>query len=319
MSPTVSIVMPCYNAAAHLPQSLGSVLTQTSPDWELIAIDDGSRDDTLELLRGQTDPRLRVFSQLNSGVSAARNAGLRHAHGEYVAFLDADDTWSPTFLKKLVAALRAEPDAALAYCGWQNVGLPGARGQPFIPPDYETPDKRETLFSGCRWPIHAAMTRREAVMLAGGFDPRLKNAEDYALWLEIAGTNPIVRVPEVLAFYHFHSGAQASANRARAALQLLGAQRAYLARHPHFLSQLGLSRQREILYGNLLRTGLDCYWKRDLEAARPIFRTVMRNGFGTPSDWKYMLPALMPLKLHQALLSAFESKDEQYRDSSNKP
>src|SRR5574338_422820 len=184
-SPVVSIVMPCYNAARHLATSIGSVQAQTLTDWELIAVDDGSTDDTLDRLQTLAAPRIVVHAQPNRGVSAARNAGLQLARGEYVAFLDADDTWTPDFLASMVAALAARPDAVLAYCGWQNLGLEGGRGAPFVPPDYETPDKAATLFAGCRWPIHAAMTRRAALLAAGGFSPTLKNAEDFHLWLKV--------------------------------------------------------------------------------------------------------------------------------------
>jgi glycosyltransferase involved in cell wall biosynthesis len=302
MIPAISIVMPCYNAAAHLPESVGSVLAQTFAGWELIAIDDGSSDGTLAWLQAQTDPRIRLYSQANQGVSAARNAGLARARGEYVAFLDADDTWDFCFLSNMLAALNACPDAVLAYCGWQNRGLPGDRGQPFVPPDYENPAKVETLFAGCRWPIHAALIRREAVLAAGGFDPSLKNAEDYALWLQVATSAPIVRVPEVLAFYHFHDGAQASSNRARAALHHLRAQQRYLDEHPDFEASIGKEKARKLMLNELLNRGYACYWKRDLAAARQIFRMVMRNGHGTLQDWRHMLPAWLPEPWHKRLI-----------------
>lgn len=302
MPQLVSIVMPCYNAAAHLPTSVGSVLAQTFPDWELITIDDGSSDTTLTWLQAQTDERIRPLSQANLGVSAARNAGLALARGRYVAFLDADDTWTTNFLATMVAALEASPEAVLAYCGWQNLGLPGGRGEPFVPPDYETAAKAETLFAGCRWPIHAALVKREAVLAANGFDPTLTNAEDYALWLNVATTAPIVRVPEVLAFYHFHGGAQASTDHARAALQHWQAQQQYLARHPDFIDALGAAHVRTLTSGELLKRGYACYWQRKLPAARQIFRAVMKQGYGTLSDWKYMLPAWLPESWHRWLI-----------------
>jgi glycosyltransferase involved in cell wall biosynthesis len=302
MNPAVSIIMPCHNAAAHLPSSVGSVLAQTFSDWELVAIDDGSSDGTLIWLQAQVDPRIRVHAQTNQGVSGARNVGIDLARGRHVAFLDADDTWHPTFLEKMRAALDSCPDAVLAYCGWKNVGLPGGRGEPFVPPDYENAAKAETLFAGCRWPIHAALVRRDAVLAANGFDPVLKNAEDYALWLRVATSAPIVRVPEVLAFYHFHGGTQASSNKARAALHHLHAQQRYLDQHSEFQAALGKSRVREVMLGELLKRGYDGYWQRDLPAARQIFRAVMRHGYGTFSDWKYMLPALLPLSWHRRLI-----------------
>ncbi len=302
MNPVISIIMPCYNAATHLPESMGSVLAQTFADWELIAVDDGSSDGTLAWLQTQTDSRIRICSQKNQGVSAARNAGLVQARGDYVAFLDADDTWAPDFLEIMRAALQACPDAVLAYCGWQNLGLPGERGEPFVPPDYENAAKAETLFAGCRWPIHAALVKRKAVLAAGGFDARLRNAEDYALWLQVATAAPIVRVPEVLAFYHFHDGGQASANKARAALHHLHAQRGYLARHPDFRTSLGGKKARALMLGELLARGYICYWKRELPAARQIFRAVMKQGYGTLADWKYMLPAWLPESWHKKLI-----------------
>ncbi|MDP1680582.1 MAG: glycosyltransferase [Burkholderiales bacterium] len=306
-APTVSVVMPCYNAAAHLPAAVDSLRAQTFRDWELIAIDDGSEDQTLVWLRSQNEPRLRVETQANQGVSAARNAGLRLARGRYIAFLDADDAWAANFIEKMVEALESHPDAALAYCGWQNVGLPGQRGEPFTPPDYETPEKLETLFAGCRWPIHAAMARLDAVRVMGGFNPLLKNAEDYALWLELAGRGPLVRVPAVLAFYNFHGLGQASSNRAQAALQLLAAQQDFIRRHPEFEQRIGGS-VRGIVYGQLLLAAYEAYWGRDLHTARVLFRRVMRSGYGSATDWRYMLPSLLPRPLHALLIRIFERR-----------
>lgn len=304
MSASISIVMPCFNCAAHVAASIGSVLAQTFADWELIVVDDGSTDASASIVAAIDDPRVRLIRQANSGVSAARNLALRETGGEFIAFLDADDTWAPTFLAKMTTALDAQTHAVLAYCGWQNLGLPGERGAPFVPPDYETPAKLETLFASCRWPVHAALTRSAAIVAAGGFNPRYANAEDYALWLEVAGAAPIVRVPEVLAFYRFHADSQASGNRARAALQHLAAQEDYLTRHPNFAVQLGRNRQRDLLYGNLLRKGYENYWKRDLPAARAIFRRVMRAGYGDAKDWLYMLPAVLPMAIQKSLLQA---------------
>ena len=302
MTPIVSIIMPCYNAANHLSASVGSVLAQTFADWELIAVDDGSSDDTLAWLQAQTDTRIHTRSQPNQGVSAARNAGLTAARGDYVAFLDADDTWSPGFLGAMLTTLQAHPDAILAYCGWQHLQPSGNHGEPFIPPNYETPHKAEALLASCRWPIHAALVKRDAVLAANGFDPLLKNAEDFALWLRVGTTAPIVQVPKVLAFYHLHEGEQASDNQARAALQHWQAQLKYLGEHPAAMARLDPSYIRDLTLGELLRRGYACYWKRDLPAARQIFRTVMKQGYGTLRDWKYMLPAWLPESWHRWLL-----------------
>lgn len=309
MSPhTVSIIMPCYNAASHLLRSVGSVQAQTFSDWELVVVDDGSTDRSREVLEdcARNDARIRIISQPNGGVSRARNRGLESAHGGLIAFLDADDDWSPDFLARMTAALQAQPDAVLAYCGWQNIGLSGGRGQPFVPPDYETADKREKLFAGCRWPIHATLTRREAVTAAGGFDTALKNAEDYAMWLRIAGCAPITRVAEVLAFYHFHSDTQASSAHARAALDFADAQLDYLADHPDFPATLGNGRVRHMVFGTLLTRGNECFWKRNLTDARLIFRRVMAARYGRATDWLRMLPALLPERAYCRLIGTLD-------------
>lgn len=301
--PPISVIMPCLDCARHMPSSVGSLLAQTYPDFELLIVDDGSTDNSAGIANGFGDDRIRVLRQSNSGVSSARNLGLSQARGEYVAFLDADDTWAPDFLEHMSQALDNAPDAVLAYCGWQNVGLPGPSGMPYVPPDYETPQKARTIFTSCPWPIHAALVRRSAAMAAGGFDVNLKNAEDFALWLKLAIPARVVRVPEVLAYYHFHGSGQASGNRARAALQHWHAQMGYLHENPGFLSLLGRQQARQITLGELLKRGYACYWERDLTAARQIFRVVLTHGYGTFRDWKYMLPSLLPLSLHRFMVS----------------
>jgi glycosyltransferase involved in cell wall biosynthesis len=305
MTPDISVIMPCLNSAEHVRASVASALAQTFSDIELLVVDNGSVDDTISVVRSVDDSRIRLLREPRRGVSAARNLGIAAARGRFIAFLDSDDSWAPECLANLYSALCSENDAVLAYCGWQNIGLSGPRGEPFIPPDYETPDKRVVLFAGCRWPIHAALVQRNAVVAAGGFDTSLTNCEDYALWLEIAGSRRIVRVPEVLAFYHFDREDQASRDRARTALHQLRAQAKYLKAHPEFEAALG-ERRRQLTVGILRDRGFECYWRRDLRGARILFRKVLQLGYASPQDWKYLLPALLPYRIHRFLVQSFE-------------
>ncbi len=302
----ISVIMPCYNAAAHLNKSIQSVLQQTFKDIELIVVNNGSTDESMQLLQNIRDFRLRIIAESNKGVCSARNRGLTEAKGNYIAFIDSDDTWRPDCLEKLYSALRKDRKAVLAYCGWQNIGLPGGKGKPYTPPDYETENKHEHLLRDCPWPIHAALTIKSAIEFAGGFDERLTNAEDYKLWLQIAWFYKIVKVPEVLAFYHFHSGPQATKNRAKAAKEHWSVQREFLQKHRDISKKIGFRRIRELTHGELLKRGYICYWERDLDSARQIFRTVMKQGYGMLKDWKYMVPALFPLSLHSTLIRLVE-------------
>ncbi len=306
MSDKISIIMPCYNAEAFILRGIRSALGQTYKNIELIVIDDGSKDNSLQLINGIYDEKITVMSQTNRGVCAARNRGLSLATGKYIAFLDADDEWLPDCLEKLFSAIQSTPEAVLAYCGWQNVGLPGGQGMPYIPPDYEAEGKLEHLLRSCPWPIHVALTLKTAIDSEGGFDERYSNAEDYKLWLHIVSFSGIVRVPEVLAFYQFHEGQQASKDLANAAYQQWLVQKEFIEKYNEVVRQLGYSRIRQLTIGGLLKSGYVCYWERNLEAARQIFRLVMKQGYGTLNDWKYMLPSLLPMSLHRAIIRLFE-------------
>jgi glycosyltransferase involved in cell wall biosynthesis len=294
--------MPCFNGAACLRESIASALAQTYREIELIVIDDGSTDESPKILSESNDSRIRVLTQSHSGVCVARNRGLRTARGEFVAFLDADDAWHPACLERLHAALEKEQDVALAYCGWQNLGLPGPRGEPFIPPNYERPDKIATLIESCRWPIHAALTRQTAIAQAGSFDERYATSEDFFFWLKIACKSKICLVPEVLAYYHHHLRPRATDDSLCVARNHWLVQKEFLRLNPDILQTLGLRKARELTDGLLLKNAYVRYWKRDLLAARELFRLVMKTGYGDFHDWLYMLPALLPMRLYRLLI-----------------
>lgn len=113
--PSVSVILPAYNAAASIGDSIAAALGQGLRDFELIVVDDGSTDATPEILRGLSDPRLKVLTQPNRGSYPARNAGIRAASGEFIAFLDADDLWTSDKLESQLTALRGQPQAGVAY------------------------------------------------------------------------------------------------------------------------------------------------------------------------------------------------------------
>jgi glycosyltransferase involved in cell wall biosynthesis len=312
MTPSVSIVMPCFNAERHLEKSVGSVRAQTYADWELVMVDDGSTDSTWRLLEklAADDGRIRIFRQANAGAAAARNRALRESRGLFTAFLDADDTWDPSFLQSMVDALNANPGAGIAYCGWQNIGLGNGRDKPYVPPDYEADNKIESLLRSCPWPIHGALVRSQIITNAGHFDETMSSCMDFDLWLRLGTNHRLVRVPRVLAYYYHHGDGQITGNRARIALNHWRAQRKFLRANPSLRDKLGARRIAQLTSGELLYRGYSSYWARDLPAARKIFRVVMQQGYGSLKDWKYMLAALLPEAWHRKLIFSREKAKE---------
>ncbi|RBP40583.1 polysaccharide deacetylase [Roseimicrobium gellanilyticum] len=200
--PEISVVMPARDASRTLKESVASLQAQTFQTWELIIVDDGSSDGTGDMARelsGQ-DSRIRCFSQEHAGVSHARNRGLAQAAGEWVLFLDSDDTIAPNHLEVMLAAAR-EHAVDMVVCGYaRSVGPEGE-----IFEGERTPISRDgcvELAASAHFPIHAAITRRELIVKAGGFDPSLEACEDWDLWLKVAGQGvTLATVPQSLAIY----------------------------------------------------------------------------------------------------------------------
>ncbi len=184
----VSVVIPVFNGAVTVASAIDSALAQRfDGSVEIVAINDGSSDGTREVLRGYGD-RIRVINQPNTGVSAASNRGVRESNGEFVAFLDADDSWMPEKLARTVPILRANPDIALVYHDGLEVDSAGRvvktsyyPGGPIAPPSLED----LLCFDSPRQFIlkDSVVMRREIFERCGGFCESLPCGEDKFLWL----------------------------------------------------------------------------------------------------------------------------------------
>lgn len=304
----ISVIMPCFNAEPYLEEAVDSVIGQSYANVELVVIDDGSSDNSVKILErlAQEHPgRIRLLFQANMGPYHARNFGLQHAQGEFIAFLDADDWWTLDCLEKLHSAL-INTNSVLAYCGWQNVGAIDRSNDPYVPPDYEQGDKAEQfLRAAAPWPIHAALTRREAITSLGSFDTHWSTCMDYDLWLRIAVANHIVLVPEAMAFYrHKVSGQITSKQWVQAENSWLVKQK-FVHNHPELVAHLSPNKLSQLIDGGFLQRGYQAYWRRDLVTSWHVFRKVLRHGCWKLPDLKYLLPALLPewayVKLVQTL------------------
>ncbi len=172
-APLVSVIIPAYNVAAFISETLGSVLAQTFSDYEIIVINDGSPD--TEALEHALEPyrdRIVYLKQENQGAGAARNAGLRVARGEYVAFLDGDDIWLSQLLHEQVALIESEPGFDLVYADAINFGDPFSAGRSSMETN---PSSGEVTFekllcADCNVVTSAVVARREPIMRIGLFD-----------------------------------------------------------------------------------------------------------------------------------------------------
>jgi glycosyltransferase involved in cell wall biosynthesis len=191
-----SVIIPAFNRAAFLREAIDSVLAQTEKDFELIVVDDGSTDHTRELVAEYGD-RIRYFFQPNAGVSAARNLGIRHAAGKFVAFLDSDDLWLPQKLARQMQWMAAHPHLLLCYTGeiWIRRGvrvnqkLIHAKAGGWIYP---------LCLPRCIISPSSVLMRRELFAAVGLFDEQLPVCEDYDLWLRIASRFEVSYIAEPL-------------------------------------------------------------------------------------------------------------------------
>lgn len=183
--PLVSVIIPAYNVAEYIADTVRSVLAQTYTDYEIIVVNDGSTDATeaaLEPLCG----RITYLKQPNAGPSAARNTALAQARGRYIALLDGDDLWVPDYLEKMVGRLEAEPSLDLIFADAVLFGDPQSEGRLFSArhPASEPVTFERVLTRECNVCI-AAVFRREWTERVGGFDPQFRGVEDFDLWLRM--------------------------------------------------------------------------------------------------------------------------------------
>ena len=200
----VSVIIPVYNGEKTIEQTISSVLNQTLTDFELIIINDDSKDGTLEIVHQIKDPRIKVFSYARSGVSASRNYGIAHACSEFVAFLDADDLWTPDKLEAQLKVLQENPQAGVAY-SWTNCIDESGK---FLRPAshisasgnvYEKLLLTNFLDSGSN-----LLVRREAFNEVGVFDESVSPAEDWDMWLRLAARYHFVAVPSPQVLYRVY-------------------------------------------------------------------------------------------------------------------
>jgi glycosyltransferase involved in cell wall biosynthesis len=228
---TVDVIIPAFNASKYLPAALESVGSQTFEDWQIVLVDDGSTDNTAEVVAPFIDrfgPKLRYIRQENHGMSAARNTAIRASTSELIALLDADDVWIPSRLAESVQAFAAQPRAGIAYglitymdqegrplgTFEGNVGHAEGRIAPYI------------YMRKVELPCVTVTIRRACIDEVGLFDETMRSTEDRDLWLRIALRHEVAFIPKVLAYYRTSPGS-VSTNAQR----MLQAQLQFIRKH----------------------------------------------------------------------------------------
>jgi glycosyltransferase involved in cell wall biosynthesis len=254
----VTVVIPTHNHARFLGKAVDSVLTQTQPAWEVIVIDDGSTDETSNVLEGFKG-KVRGVHQANQGVAAARNRGAEMATGDYLAFLDADDVWLPQKLEMQLDRFRSEPGLGLVHCAVEQIdeesrtlglsldGMEGSVANEMLL------FNRPTILGGGS----GAMMPTAVFNEAGKFDERLSTSADWDLYYRIARKYKIAFVPRVLLQYRLHGTNMHASVRAMEHDMLLAYSKAFLsADHVELpLRRRCLGNLHKVLAGSFFSTG----------------------------------------------------------------
>lgn len=200
----ISVVIAAYNSMSYLPETLDSVLSQTFTDFEVLIIDDGSSDNIVAWASEITDPRVKLITQKNQGVAGARNTGIAHARGKYVAFLDADDLWAPTKLEKQIQCFESKPEVGLVYTWTLLVDQQGRSMGSVIAAHTEGNAWEELLVGDVVGSGSSAMIRRSCFDKVGLFDLEIPHIPDCDMWARVAAHYPIAVVKEILVYYRQH-------------------------------------------------------------------------------------------------------------------
>jgi len=199
--PLVSVITPTYNRADFVLEAVNSVLSQTYDRFELLIVDDGSEDNTREILEPLLeDARIRYFYQENQGQSVARNLALSHAKGEFVCFLDSDNAWTPEKLASQLAVFREKPDVDVIYGDIITIDSKGNELSRSNMRRYSGNIAFQMLKDNCV-SMNTAMARKKCFDEMGGLSGQRRVADDYELWLKLSSRYQFHYVPEYLAYY----------------------------------------------------------------------------------------------------------------------
>jgi glycosyltransferase involved in cell wall biosynthesis len=235
--PAISVIIPAYNTQQTILKTIESVQKQTFSDIEIIVINDGSTDKTLEILQSLQDQRLKIFSYENSGLPVARNRGIDRATGEFISFIDADDLWTQDKLELQFAGLQQHPHAGVVY-SWTAYFIDGQEEVifPYAPVFFAGNVYDKLLVSNFIANGSNILVRSKAIKSVGEFEPTLKSCEDWDFYIRLAAKWHFVVVPKHQVLYRQSLNAMTSKVEIMEKEALRVIERAYQAASPEYQS-----------------------------------------------------------------------------------
>lgn len=305
----VSVIIPAYNAAATLVRAIDSVRAQCGVNAEVIIIDDGSRDDTVAVARKEIRPGEQIVVHempVNSGASAARNAGIALARGEFLAFLDADDIWLPEKLTRQLAVIERDQAITLVSCNSQMVsteGVPLKEGHINRPP-LDGADAWKTLLVYNFLPTPTVLTRTALVRELGGFDENLPVGEDLDLWIRLGIRGKIAVLPEILIRYYDMNDSLMKRHSWEAATFVVPMLEKHIREQATRLSAFEIRTMRGC---RSFKIGCDIFFAGGYRASMPLFAEAARYGHRPLKSLSY-LPRAIIMELASQTRRAIQGK-----------
>lgn len=270
----LSVVVPCYDVGALAAEAVGSLLRQTVAALEVVAVDDGSTDDTLARLLALDDPRLTVVTQANRGLAAARNTGIRHARAPLIGFCDGDDVWFPEKAARQLAVMDADATVGLTFSHSAYLDEDGAPSGQLLVSRCRQPTTRDLVKRNHIGNGSTAIVRRACFAAAGLFDESLASCEDAEMWTRLSVRTPhaLRLVPEPLTGYRVRAGSQM-----HTFATYIAGSRTYLARYRDYVPGYG-ARDAERTYALHLRVlSRKAFSSGDIDLSRALLLEALRR------------------------------------------
>lgn len=312
--PTVSVIIPAYNAEKTILETIDSIRKQTFKDFEIIIIDDESKDKTLEIVQSITDSRIKFFSYPNGGVSIARNRGIEHSTGEFLSFIDSDDLWTPDKLELQLTALLDKSDVDAVY-SWTVNMIDNGQLISFVrgaEPTLEGNIYPDLLLGSFLASGSNILIRRRVVDTIGKFSPNYSSFADWDFYLRIAAKFrfAVVQKPQIL--YRQTDGSMSSKVKNVEEEGLLAIEKAYTdaPSELQYLRSISLAFHYRYCAGLCLAQKLDAdglqYAQEKLWIAVKLYPKIIQERYAQNLIIKLLIKRLLPNKIGDSMIQFFK-------------